>query len=65
MTAGPAECPHVRLLLGAYVLDALSEREAHEVSLHLLLCGACAAAETELARAPGFLALLTEQDLLE
>lgn len=65
MTAGPAVDPHVRLLLGAYVLDALSEREAYEVSLHLLLCDECAAAETEVLRAPGFLALLTEQDLLE
>lgn len=65
MTAGPAEHPHVRFLLGAYVLDALTEREAREVSRHLLLCDGCATAYTEVLQAPGFLALLTEQDLLE
>ncbi|MCX5402197.1 zf-HC2 domain-containing protein [Streptomyces sp. NBC_00102] len=65
MTAGPAEHPHVSLLLGAYVLDALTDREAGEVSRHLLRCDACAAAYTEVLQAPGFLALLTEQDLLE
>lgn len=65
MSTGPAEQPHVRLLLGAYVLDALTDREARDVSRHLLLCDGCAAAYTEVVQAPGLLALLTEQDLRE
>ncbi|WEH38384.1 zf-HC2 domain-containing protein [Streptomyces sp. NBC_01218] len=64
MTTGPSEHPHVELLLGAYVLDALTGPEAREVSAHLLGCDGCAAAYTEVVQASGLLVWLTERDLL-
>ncbi|MFF2959113.1 zf-HC2 domain-containing protein [Streptomyces sp. NPDC057963] len=65
MTADPGEGPHVRQLLGAYVLDALTVGETRAVSRHLLGCDRCAADYVEVAEAVSLLALLGEQDLLE
>ncbi|MEU8623643.1 zf-HC2 domain-containing protein [Streptomyces sp. NPDC048669] len=65
MTATPGEGPHMRHLLGAYVLDALPAPEALEVSRHLRSCHRCAADYAALAEAAALLALLSEEDLLE
>ncbi|MDX3056945.1 zf-HC2 domain-containing protein [Streptomyces sp. NE06-03E] len=65
MTADRGEEPHVRQLLGAYVLDALEDGESGPVARHLQRCGACAAAYVEVAEAVSLLALLNLDDLLE
>ncbi|MEV3951129.1 zf-HC2 domain-containing protein [Streptomyces halstedii] len=65
MTAERGADPHVRELLGAYVLDALSAVESGPVARHLQRCDACAAAYVEVADAVCLLALLDEEDLLE
>lgn len=65
MTADPAEGPHMRHLLGAYVLDALPADEAHAVARHLRTCDRCAADYAAVAEAADLLSLLTEEDLLE
>ncbi|THA71128.1 zf-HC2 domain-containing protein [Streptomyces sp. A0958] len=65
MTADPGEGPHMRQLLGAYVLDALPDTEARTVARHLRSCGRCAADYAAVAEAAELLALLREKDLLE
>ncbi|HWU07942.1 MAG TPA: zf-HC2 domain-containing protein [Streptomyces sp.] len=65
MTAGPGDTPHVRQLLGAYVLDALEADESGTVARHLQRCGGCAAAYVEAVDAVSLLALLNVDDLLE
>ncbi|MFF9508440.1 zf-HC2 domain-containing protein [Streptomyces sp. NPDC014724] len=65
MTADPGEGPHVRQLLGAYVLDALTAEETRTVSRHLQSCDRCAADYVEAAEAVSLLALLSVDDLLE
>ncbi|MFD4029367.1 zf-HC2 domain-containing protein [Streptomyces sp. NBC_01102] len=65
MTADHGDDPHVRQLLGAYVLDALSAEETGPVARHLQRCDTCAAAYVEVADAVSLLALLDEEDLLE
>jgi anti-sigma factor RsiW len=60
--AGPG--PHIRSLLGAYVLRALTPEEHGRVAAHLNRCGRCAAAYAEVADAPALLAFLEEEDLL-
>ncbi|MFB8038354.1 zf-HC2 domain-containing protein [Streptomyces sp. NPDC056004] len=65
MTADPGEGPHVRHVLGAYVLDALPAGETRTVSRHLQSCDRCAADYVEAAEAVSLLALLREEDLLE
>ncbi|WP_327371626.1 zf-HC2 domain-containing protein [Streptomyces sp. NBC_01217] len=65
MTADPGEGPHVRQLLGAYVLDALTAGETRAVCRHLQYCDHCAADYVEVAEAVSLLALLSEEDLLE
>ncbi|MET7367772.1 zf-HC2 domain-containing protein [Streptomyces sp. NPDC005566] len=65
MTAERGDDPHVRELLGAYVLDALAADESGPVAGHLQRCDACAAAYVEVADAVSLLALLSEDDLLE
>ncbi|MER6120140.1 zf-HC2 domain-containing protein [Streptomyces sp. NPDC001743] len=65
MTADPGEGPHMRQLLGAYVLDALPAAEAHTVARHLQTCDRCAADYVEVAAAAALLPLLSEEDLLE
>ncbi|MFD4759553.1 zf-HC2 domain-containing protein [Streptomyces sp. NBC_00846] len=65
MTAEPGEGPHVRQLLGAYVLDALTACETRAVCRHLLSCDPCAADYVEVAEAVAALSLLSEEDLLE
>jgi anti-sigma factor RsiW len=65
MTADPGEGPHMRQLLGAYVLDALNDGEARLVSQHLQDCDGCAADYVEVAETVSLLALLSEEDLLE
>ncbi|MGC5341843.1 zf-HC2 domain-containing protein [Streptomyces sp. DT24] len=65
MTGEPVEGPHVRQLLGGYVLDALPADETWLVSRHLQICDGCAADYVEVAEAAALLALLDEDDLLE
>lgn len=65
MTADPGEGPHVRQLLGAYVLDALTAAEEQAVSRHLRCCDRCAADYVEVAEAVSLLPLLDEEDLPE
>lgn len=65
MTADPGEGPHMRQLLGAYVLDALPPAEARAVSRHLRDCDRCAADYVAVAEAAALLPLLSEEDLLE
>ncbi|MFB6813849.1 zf-HC2 domain-containing protein [Streptomyces sp. NPDC056347] len=65
MTADPGEGTHVRHVLGAYVLDALTAGETREVSRHLQSCDRCAADYVAAAEAVSLLALLREEDLLE
>ncbi|MFF9687156.1 zf-HC2 domain-containing protein [Streptomyces sp. NPDC014623] len=65
MTADPGDTPHVRQLLGAYVLDALEADESGTVARHLQQCGACAAAYVEIMDAASLLALINVDDLLE
>ncbi|MFE3601698.1 zf-HC2 domain-containing protein [Streptomyces sp. NPDC059142] len=55
--------PHVRPLLGAYVLEALEPAEDRRVADHLAGCDTCGAAYLEVADAPSLLALLEEDDL--
>jgi anti-sigma factor RsiW len=56
--------PHVRSLLGAYVLGALAHEEDRRVADHLRDCDRCGAAYLEVADAPSLLALFDEDDLL-
>jgi hypothetical protein len=42
MSADPGDDPHVRPLLGAYVLDALDAEETCRVARHLQGCDGCA-----------------------
>ncbi|MFF1837658.1 zf-HC2 domain-containing protein [Streptomyces sp. NPDC058231] len=65
MTTDPPEGPHVRQLLGAYVLDALTDGEARPVARHLQSCDGCAADYLEVAEAVSLLGLLGAKDLLE
>ncbi|MEV0117327.1 zf-HC2 domain-containing protein [Streptomyces sp. NPDC050844] len=65
MTVSPSGSTHVELLLGAYVLGALSPDECRQVADHLAECDSCSTAHAELSDAPAFLALLTEADLAE
>ncbi|MER5550541.1 zf-HC2 domain-containing protein [Streptomyces sp. NPDC002793] len=65
MTAERGDGPHVRQMLGAYVLDALEEDETASVARHLQRCGACAAAYVEVVDAVSLLAMLSAEDLLE
>ncbi|MEU9093412.1 zf-HC2 domain-containing protein [Streptomyces sp. NPDC087901] len=65
MTADPGEGPHMRQLLGAYVLDALPAAEARTVARHLQSCDRCAADYVAVVEAAALLPLLSEEDLLE
>ncbi|MFE7750129.1 zf-HC2 domain-containing protein [Streptomyces sp. NPDC057428] len=65
MTADRGDGPHVRQLLGAYVLDALAADESGPVAGHLQRCAVCAAAYVEVAEAASLLGLVDEEDLLE
>ncbi|WP_406457758.1 zf-HC2 domain-containing protein [Streptomyces sp. NBC_00876] len=65
MTADPGEGPHMRQLLGAYVLDALTAAEARDVARHLRTCDRCCADYVAVAEAAALLPLLSEEDLLE
>lgn len=65
MTGHPEDGPHMRQLLGAYVLDALTPAEAHAVARHLQTCDRCAADYVAVAEAAALLPLLSEEDLLE
>ncbi|WP_367997385.1 zf-HC2 domain-containing protein [Streptomyces sp. GMY02] len=56
--------PHVRALLGAYVLGALAPAEDRRVADHLANCDPCGAAYLEVADTPSLLALCDEDDLL-
>ncbi|MEV7427397.1 MULTISPECIES: zf-HC2 domain-containing protein [unclassified Streptomyces] len=55
--------PHVRSLLGAYVLEALGPEEDRRVADHLAGCDPCGAAYLEVADTPSLLAFLDEDDL--
>ncbi|MFI7325363.1 zf-HC2 domain-containing protein [Streptomyces rubiginosohelvolus] len=65
MSADPGDDPHVRLLLGAYVLDALDAEETCRVARHLQGCDDCARGYVEVAEASALLALLRAEDLRE
>ncbi|MFB6651228.1 zf-HC2 domain-containing protein [Streptomyces microflavus] len=65
MSADPGDDAHVRLLLGAYVLDALDAEETCRVAGHLQLCDRCARDYVEVAEASALLALLRAEDLGE
>ncbi|MEU0623160.1 zf-HC2 domain-containing protein [Streptomyces rubiginosohelvolus] len=65
MSADPGDDPHVRPLLGAYVLDALDAEEACRVARHLQCCDGCARVYVEVAEASALLALLRAEDLRE
>jgi anti-sigma factor RsiW len=56
--------PHVRTLLGAYVLGALTPEEERRVAGHLACCDRCGAAYLEVADTPSLLAFFDEDDLL-
>ncbi|MFG2881438.1 anti-sigma factor family protein [Streptomyces sp. NPDC048297] len=59
------EEPHVRLLLGAYVLGGLTAGEERQASGHLQVCDACRTEYLELVEVQGLLSLITEADLLD
>ncbi|MFH9609424.1 zf-HC2 domain-containing protein [Streptomyces sp. NPDC017448] len=65
MSADPGDDPHVRLLLGAYVLDALDAQETRRVARHLQGCDGCARGYVEVAEAAALLALVRPEDLRE
>ncbi|WP_411080163.1 zf-HC2 domain-containing protein [Streptomyces sp. cmx-18-6] len=65
MNADPGDGRHVRLLLGAYVLDALDAEETCRVARHLQLCDGCSRAYVEVAEAAALLALLRTEDFGE
>ncbi|MFD7747742.1 zf-HC2 domain-containing protein [Streptomyces sp. NPDC059698] len=65
MSADPGDDPHVRLLLGAYVLDALDALETRRVARHLRGCDGCAQVYVEMAEASALLALVRAEDLRE
>jgi hypothetical protein len=54
---------HATLLLGAYVLGSLDERERREVDRHVLDCPACEAELAELRPLPGILAQVDLDDI--
>ncbi|CAM5374630.1 zf-HC2 domain-containing protein [Streptomyces griseus] len=65
MSVDPGDDPHVRLLLGAYVLDALDAEETRGVARHLRGCDGCARVYVEMTEASALLALLRAEDLRE
>ncbi|MCF3167272.1 MULTISPECIES: zf-HC2 domain-containing protein [Streptomyces] len=65
MSADPGDDPHVRPLLGAYVLDALDPAETCRVARHLRGCDGCTRDYVEVAEASALLALLQAEDLRE
>ncbi|MEI7033442.1 zf-HC2 domain-containing protein [Streptomyces pratensis] len=65
MSDAPGDDPHVRLLLGAYVLHALEAGETCRVARHLQGCDDCARDYVEVAEASALLALLSAEDLGE
>ncbi|MER5767852.1 zf-HC2 domain-containing protein [Streptomyces sp. NPDC001985] len=56
---------HVRLLLGAYVLDALSPEENALVACHVQRCDGCRDEYLVMAEMPMLLAGLSEAELLD
>lgn len=65
MSADPGDDPHVRLLLGAYVLDALEPEETRRVARHLRRCDGCTRVYVDMTEASALLALLRAEDLGE
>ncbi|KRV47758.1 hypothetical protein AQ490_05110 [Wenjunlia vitaminophila] len=65
MSESPHEGAHVQMLLGAYVLGALTPEEDRQVAAHLQRCYACGADYLEVAEAPSLLAMVGESDLLD
>ncbi|MER6914359.1 zf-HC2 domain-containing protein [Streptomyces sp. NPDC000594] len=55
---------HVRLMLGAYVLDALTPEENQVVAAHVQWCADCRDEYLELAEMPLFLAAYDGPELL-
>jgi anti-sigma factor RsiW len=54
---------HVLILLGAYLMGGLGEKDAAAVRAHLEVCAMCKAEHDDLAPVPGWLDLLSnEQD---
>ncbi|GAB2593711.1 hypothetical protein GCM10027168_28020 [Streptomyces capparidis] len=60
-----SECSHVGMLLGSYVLGALTPEENRRVAAHLQRCYACGADYLEIAEAPTLLAVVGDSDLLD
>ncbi|KOG10274.1 hypothetical protein ADK34_35670 [Streptomyces viridochromogenes] len=56
---------HVRMLLGAYVLGALSAEEDRSVAEHLWHCEECGAEYLEMTETQSLLSLFSEADLLD
>ncbi|MFE5300722.1 zf-HC2 domain-containing protein [Streptomyces sp. NPDC056632] len=54
----------MRLLLGAYVLDALTPEENRMVAEHLRDCSTCGAEYLDMTEAQQLLSMITEADLL-
>lgn len=55
----------MRLLLGAYVLDALTPEENRMVADHLRDCATCGADYLDMTEAQQLLAMISEADLLD
>jgi len=52
---------HVLILLGAYLMGGLSEKDAAAVRAHLETCAMCKAEHDDLAPVPGWLSLLSDE----
>jgi putative zinc finger protein len=56
---------NIREMLGLYVLDALQRPDLDVLQAHLPTCAECTAEYDYLCEVPGFLEMLTDQDLLD
>ncbi|WP_405591330.1 anti-sigma factor family protein [Streptomyces sp. NBC_01092] len=65
MTVPTSGDAHVELLLGAYVLGALTAEEDRQVTAHLDVCERCRTVFLELSDTPALLSLATAADLAE
>ena len=52
---------HVLILLGAYLMGGLGEKDAAAVRSHLETCAMCKAEHDDLAPVPGWLSLLSDE----
>jgi anti-sigma factor RsiW len=63
MTSRSGSDGHVRKLLGVYLMGGLPEDDAAAVRAHLAVCAMCKAEHDDLAPVPGWLSLLSDEQI--